>query len=326
MMSLSSRVNSTIDSTTTQSDKSVVALGKRGNRKARKIARRKKKWIRTVRKAIADDKPTRTFNRTNHNRNSVGAATLNTGTNGQIGLQSVRIIPLLTWSNNQSTAAGQLGDDLNSLIELSTNSLAGDEIQTLKPRVYVKSFLMETVLKNYGTNAMYVDVFYWRCKRTKDLNFTDMFTATDAQIADDNLVGSAQYVKAGIDQYGWTPYQTPELMKCINIFKKERYFLQPGGATQIEWRGRVNRRFIKDQQAADSLDAVQNKLQKGLSQGMILIAYGVPQDVVGQYVTGEHAYQFSVNKTIYWQNMSEAGDSNVQNRDREVRKHQAALP
>jgi len=293
-----------VEATTAQGDRTNVNLKRKG---LSKRAKRKRKWIRKVRKAVAADKPMRVLNRTNQAQASVSDAQLNADRGGvpagSVGIQRIQNFPILTYSQSQ-TGAGQEGDDLNKILEVAGNNVNSDNTQTYKPRIHLQSFLYELMLRNFSNNALFVDVYYWKAKRNHNLDWQSLISATDAQIGDDNLVATAPGTFSAVEDYGYTPYQNPDFMKIVDIFKKERYFLPAGGVTQIEWRNRIGKNYVKDQ-LAGTLESISNKLVKNISMGVLLISYGVPADANNQRITGFHGLQVSTNKTIYWQDMTE---------------------
>lgn len=155
-------------------------------------------------------------------------------------------------------------------------------------------------------------------KRTGIYDFNDLIPATDAQVAAGNIpAGGTNYITTpGVFDYGWTPYQCRTLMQYINIFKKERYLMSAGQSVQIERRMRINKMWRKEQSAA-ALSDVENKMVKGISQGVIIIAYGAPQNLGDSRITGTHNINVSVNKSLFFQR----GSTQPQNADVENRTY-----
>lgn len=296
-----------IQSNTAQADKTGIRL-KRKNGKAYRTMRRFKKFKTKVTSAISRTGTTRVLNKTYNTTQLVGVADLNNNNgdgqpNGRIGLQRYVTLPILTYTAN-TTANSQFYDDLNEIMELVTNSSAGDTTQVLNPNVFIKSFLWEIMLKNvHPTNACYADIYYWRAKKTAIYDPLDFVPAAEAQVSDVVVSGGSNFKTTNVpDDYGWTPYQNRNIMKYIHIYKKERYYIQPGGCAQIEWRARVNRMYRKDQSqtGAASAASVTNKMIKGMSQGMFIVSYGTPLNETNQTITGPHTLIASYNKSIYY--------------------------
>lgn len=298
-----------IESTTAQGDKQNISLRK--NRKRVAKARRRHRAATRMQKSLVRLRPNRTYGTTYHFSNSVTAASLNSSVTrrdgstiaaGLLGRQSVSAIPLLMYSKTDTKPA----NDLNNIIEISANNLNADTTQTMKYKILIKSFFQEIMMKNVGTNACYVDLYYFKLKRSCQVDIADLVPSSDAQVADDGPA-AVDYINYAIDQYGWTPYQNKDIMKYIRIFKKERYYLQPGGTSQIEWRARINKYYFKDQTDSGG-DSVQSKMPRGIAHGIFAISYGTPQSVTenggNNQITGEHSVKFSVNRNIYWQNLT----------------------
>jgi len=307
--SKSSGQQAVIESTTAQGDKQNISLRK--NRKRVAKARRRYRAATRMQKSLVRLRPNRTYGTTYHFANSITAGSLNalvtrrdgsTIAAGLLGRQAVAMIPLLTYSKNDSKPS----NDLNNIIEISASNLNADTTQTTKYKILVKSFFQEIMMKNTGTNACYVDLYYFKVKRTAQTDVFDLVSSSDAQVADDGPA-AIDYINYAVDQYGWTPYQNKDIMKYIRIFKKERYYLQPGGTSQIEWRARVNKYYFKDQTDSGG-DSVQGKMPRGIAHGIFAISYGTPESSGenggNNQITGIHTVKFAINRNVYWQNLT----------------------
>lgn len=288
-----------IDSTTAQADRTAIPLKRRRGRYAKK--RRFRKFQRKVVTAVNRTGPTRTHNKTHSYSIGVPASVLNVSPNGFTGRQRVQLLPILAYSRT----GNQQFDDLNELQEIVQLNGSADEIQAASPVIFLKSYLFEIMMTNVSagdeTNAMYVDVYYWKTKRVSNYDLEDIVAATNAQLQTQVVAGGTGYVNAlDPEAYGWTPYQNTHLMKVISIFKKERYYIQPGGNAQIEWRARINKTWRKDQSDATGA-TVTNKQVPGITQGLMLISYGCPKQTANQLTTGPHAIVYSANKTLYYE-------------------------
>lgn len=299
-----------IESTTAQGDKQNISLRKNKKRVAK--ARRRHRAATRMQKSLVRLRPNRTYGTTYHFANSILAASLNatvtrrdgsTIAAGLLGRQAVAMIPLLTYSKTDSKP----GNDLNNIIEVSASNTTADTTQTTKYKILIKSFFQEIMMKNtHASNACYVDLYYFKVKRSAQVDVFDLIASSDAQVTDDGPA-VIDYVNYATDQYGWTPYQNKDIMKYIRIFKKERYYLQPGGTSQIEWRARVNKYYFKDQTDSGG-DSVQVKMPRGIAHGIFAISYGTPQSASenggNNQITGEHTVKFAINRNIYWQNLT----------------------
>lgn len=234
---------------------------------------------------------------------------------GRVGRQSVINLPMFQYTKNN---ASQDGDDINEMISTITGTEANTSDQAVTLPIFIKSGMWEFILTNFDSNAAYVDVYHYTVKKTGIYDFNDLIPATDAQVASGAVpAGGTNYITTpGVFDYGWTPYQCRLLMQYINIFKKERYLMNAGQSVQIERRMRINKMWRKEQ-SAGALSDVENKMVKGISQGVIIIAYGAPQNLGDSRITGTHNINVSVNKSLYFQR----GSAQPQNADVENRTY-----
>lgn len=297
--------NGLADAVTAQGDRTVLALSKkRRNPKKRRFAKK-------VAYSINHIRPSRSYMITHSfvasvTNTSLAAnyAVLN-GTNvtkGVLGEQALNWVAIGTYNEDDTNKAT---NDLNNLYEVALSNTAADGLQKFNTPIHLKSFLFEIMMVNLSTNACYVDMYYWVAKKDTVYDINDLIAASDAQIATDWTGSTANYCRLATSNYGWTPYQSPNVMKHVTITKKERYFLPAGSCSQIEWRGSINKMWRKDQADSDgNLLSVNNKMKKGLSRGIFFISYGVPQssgeNTGNNVVTGVHTIRFSMNKTLFW--------------------------
>lgn len=304
-----------VESTTNNVDMNNISIKKNGKRA--RYARKKMRFARRLQKTLTRLRPTRTYGVTHayvgqvQDANLSGLVTNRDGitqnTVGSVGMQSVTVIPIATFSKTDTKP----NNDLNNLHEIGELDLTADQKQKLKYKLLVKSVFFELMLRNVDSAVpCYVDVYFWKCKRDSDYDIADLVPASDAQVGQDGpmVTDLRNYYT---DTYGWTPYQNRTIMSYINIFKKVRYYLQPGQTAQLEMRLRTNKIYMKEQNDV-GLDSVQQKLKKGLSCGVICIAYGAPQppsDNSGNNtITGRHQVRYAVNKNLFWQNLTPHGD------------------
>lgn len=292
----------TMDSTTVQADRSVVRVRK--SKKALRGLRKKRKFAKKVAAANNYLQLSRTFMKSTYILSQVPTANLSaiysgSVTWGQFGRQQIAHIPILTYANTQAAGSAQVNDDINDIFETAFNSTTSDTTQTNKGNIYIRSYLCETMIKNYSSNAAYVDVYYYVCKRDNPTQPADLISSATAQQTGD-FAPAGNYAANSSELYGWTPYHSPDVLKVVNIIRKERYFMPAGAVTQLEWRGKVNKIWKKEQRGAGG-DTVENKYVKGLSRGMICISYGVQTGIDGNdTITGESNIGYSIQKSIRW--------------------------
>lgn len=305
-----------VESTTTHGDKNNISLRK--NKKRVRIAKTRFRAAKKIATQLTRLRPNRTYGTTHHftglvvNANLSGLVTNRDGqtqsTVGSVGMQSVTVIPICTFSKTDQKPA----NDINNVIEISSMEMSGDSRQKLKYKILFKSVFFEMMIKNHSPdNAAYVDVYFWKCRRRCQIDVGDLIPSSDAQVGQDGPEVQ-QYRNYYIDSYGWTPFQNKDIMKYIRIFKKERYFLGPNGVAQLEMRARINKTYTKEQTIADDMNSVQVKMAPGLSMGLICIAYGTPQapdyNNGNNQITGHHHVSYAINKNVYWQNLNTLGD------------------
>lgn len=292
-----------IDRVTTQKDYANIST--KGNRRRARKAKKWKRYVKRVNKAVAAFGPSRKIVKTFQTGTAITALNLDEQREGaavpwgRIGRQDVLHLPMFQYATANTS---QEADDINEMIATITSSEANTTDQTVTLPVYVKSGLWEFIISNFDTNACYVDLYHYTVKRTGIYNFNDLIFATDAQVAAGAVpAGGTGYITTpGITDYGWTPYQSRTLMQYIDIFKKERYLMSSGQNIQIERRMKVNKMWRKEQSAAGGAN-VENKMAKGISQGVIVIVYGAPLNVANQRITGPCRINISVNKSLFFQ-------------------------
>jgi hypothetical protein len=215
-------------------------------------------------------------------------------------------LPLCYYAENITGANNHNNDDCNEMLDIISGGSA-DNNQKVTAPIFVRSALWEWMITNTNTtNSVYVDLYHYVAKKTSNYDWEDLIQMTqDQQNAGTDPVANVGYTDSlanTIVSYGWTPYQNPMLMKYINIYKKDRYLINPGETNQIEKRIKLNKFWRKDQPGPNRQDVV-NKMTKGLSHGIIVIIYGTPRGVTDGkgWITGDCAVNISTNKTIYFQ-------------------------
>lgn len=287
-----------VDLVTNQKDYAKISVTKRKSRRAK----RWRKFTKRVKRANAQSRLW-TLTKTATQRVFVDSAQLTairegTAAYGAIGKQAIANITLCGFSESGQ----QMNDDINEMLSvlLSSSATANTQARGMEP-LYIKSALWEIMLKNNGTNAQYVDVYHYSARRNSVYDATSLISATDAQVNSGTIPsGGVNYItQPAVEDYGWTPYQNRQLMKHINIYRKERYLMPAGDCVQIEKRMAINKTYRKQQTTGDLQD-VQNKMHKGITHGIIFITYGCPAGTGNSAITGTCDLVVSVNKTIFF--------------------------
>lgn len=286
-----------VDLVTGQKDYARIAVGKRRTKRQKKWRRFRKR----VQRAVATEMM-RSLNKTASQRITVDATALSairegTITNGGVGRQAIATITLCGYSQSGQ----QINDDLNEMLQILSQVSTAPTAQGVTFPVYVKSALWEIMLKNPGTNAQYVDVYHWVARKNSIYDPSDIVAASDAQVNSGTIPsGATSYLsQPAVEDYGWTPYQNRNIMRTINIYRKERYLMPAGDTIQIEKRIAINKVFRKEQTDGTAAN-VQNKLVRGMTHGLMFIVYGTPGASGNSAITGTCDLNISVNKTIYF--------------------------
>jgi len=193
-------------------------------------------------------------------------------------------------------------DDVSSLFLAAFNA---GLLQTQRSgRIVVTGWLCETQVYNAGSNAAWVDMYYWRCKRRVSTVLPNFSTVWSNALADmSGVIVPAGGSTLDVADYGVTPFQGPELAKSVQIWKKTRALLPVAGVIQVETRSGKNymRDWTNDEEY--SMDTC--------TEGVFFVVYGVPGANLNADAT---TVKFSVNKNYTWkvvENASYMGATNV---------------
>lgn len=181
------------------------------------------------------------------------------------------------------TNTGLNGGDLNDLeaLRLQVNRMAADENTGAGPVYYfpdkfrVTGWLAETSIHNVGDNTAYIDMYYWRCKRDiSNADFmgvanVDMASAWAAALARLQVNTPTSGSTLDIFDYGNTPFNNNTLASYMQVYKKVRVKLAPGGITQVEQRSGRNTYFNYQKN-------IMNGHIRGVTQGIFFVIYGPP--------------------------------------------------
>lgn len=286
-----------VDMVTGQKDFARIRVNKRKSRRAKKW----KKFAKRVQKANVTAQ-IRTLSKTAVQGVAIVAADLSAIrqgalTWGGVGRQRLVNITLCAYSGTNQ----QINDDLNEMAAILYNSQTDAETQNINTPIYVKSALWEIMLTNFGTNAQYCDVYHYVCKKSCEYDPQDFIAQSDAQVRPGGApTAGTNYITApDVEDYGWTPYQNRNIMRHVQIYRKERYLMPAGDTIQLEKRIAINKIWRKEQNAV-GITGVQNKMHKNITHGMFFIVYGTPSSAAGQNITGTCSLNVSVNKTIFF--------------------------
>lgn len=143
-------------------------------------------------------------------------------------------------------------------------------------RFQITGWLAETqVVADIGnTTPAYIDMYYWKCKRNypkltgfpSNASFLNMW---DYDLLTQGVNANAGGSSLAFNDYGVTPFQTNSFPKYVNIYKKRRVRLSPGGTVQIEQRS--GRNYYVNNDYVQNLGLVQN-----MTEGIFFIVYGTP--------------------------------------------------
>lgn len=193
--------------------------------------------------------------------------------------------------------------DLNDLLALTdrvrefttTQSTLGLNYSTDKFRI--TGYLAETQIHNVGNDTAYVDMYYWRCKRdVSSSNFmgqagVDYAQAWSAALA--RMQANIPPSGSALDRtdYGITPFNVNGLASYLQIYKKTRVKLSPGGITQIEQRGARNVYYNYEKN-------LMNGHIQGMTHGIFFIIYGAPTIAFPTAAPVDLMFSTNVNYTV----------------------------
>lgn len=182
---------------------------------------------------------------------------------------------------NSGLAAFQDGSALQARVgEIATGQLFEPD------RFIVSGWMCETQVVNNGTSVAYIDMYYYRTKKDVPVPFFGNGFGSPAAVWDiGNAVMSSNVPSGGstLDKfdYGVTPFNNSTFAKYIQITRKVRVKLGPGGVTQVETRSGRNY-FISWE------DNSGKAMTKNMTEGIFMVFYGTPAplvDTVAQPVT-----------------------------------------
>lgn len=203
------------------------------------------------------------------------------------------------WTGIHTILGGYGGTDSTDLsaIQALVGNFTPAAAVTLDPdRFTVSGYLAETQILNEGTTTVYVDCYYWRCKRNCPLTVDGIMGAfaqdLSSQVPNFPSGGSS----LDVADYGVTPFQTQGIFpKSVQIWKKTRMKLSPGGTAQLETRSGKNYYRNREYDKYFSLIA-------GVTHGIMFCQYGVP--TAGGVSATSLRYLTNVNYTYRVQQVS----------------------
>lgn len=253
-------------------------------RKKRFPRRRKKRWVRFVRKVkhVVSKGLAPQFNVL------VKTVTVSAiaGSQGSTDIFTV----LGSNGNSHTNDMSYLFDRAFATI-IPNTSIGGQTKQSL--RIQVTGWMAECVVVNYGLTLVYLDCYYWRTKKnykSEGLGVKDLWTNSLGNV-DANIVPTGTETKLTIDDYGVTPFQGPTFVKHCEIWKKTRVKIPSQGTAQFVLRsGRDHyRSWSFDQDFA---------LLQGATEGILFVQYGAPTELVP--ITSGSGLRYTLNTNYTW--------------------------
>jgi len=190
------------------------------------------------------------------------------------------------------TAMGLNGDaDTNDVSRLLDLAVASARILKKDAgRIIVSGWMVETQVSNVGTVGGYVDLYYWRCKSKVPAALPSVADVWVNGLSDLDTLFPVGGSPLDIQDYGVTPFQSPNFSRLVNVYMKKRIFLAPGGVTQVETRSGKNyyRNYSVDEEY--SMDKC--------TEGILMVTYGTP--TVAFPVASPMSLRVSTNKSYTW--------------------------
>jgi len=148
---------------------------------------------------------------------------------------------------------------------LQMENALGDT-STANTKTYYRSAHMEVAIKNTGSDGCYVDVFYYISRKDfkTGQDFGALLTNSFSNMPS-NMGGSIQTTL----MYGTTPILAKEFTENFKIFKKTTTLL--GAGNQMDFALSKKKNFVCDYTKASNIGSL-----KGLTMGVILVVYGLP--------------------------------------------------
>lgn len=141
------------------------------------------------------------------------------------------------------------------------------DTSTSQTRNYFRSAHLEASLLNTGSASMYVDMYHYICRKntggsgaTPQVFLDAGYTSSPTNMGGSSLAGGT---------VGVTPFQSSEFCSYFKIIKKTSTLLGAGQAMDFQINEFKNRIFKYD-------DMQDHGCIKGVTRGVLLICYGVP--------------------------------------------------
>lgn len=212
-------------------------------------------------------------------------------------------------SSAQHTILGGAGGDLNELFGIALlnaksegPALGSTAAQNL--RIVVTGWLAETVITNLETFPVFVDMYYWRCKKDVPTAIGQVNVLWAESLSDirANESTTVSTTTLSTTDYGVTPFQGTQFAKHVQIWKKVRVKLAGGSVTQVEQRSGKNyyRRWNTDEHFS---------ILRGCTEGILFVHYGAPSSV--DLVARSAALQVVTNKNYTWRIMDDNRESGM---------------
>lgn len=164
-------------------------------------------------------------------------------------------------------------NDITDLVRIAQGTMpleTTDPSTTLSPwRIKVTGWMIESSITNNSVHTIYIDMYYWRTKRDVPAAIESVSNLWEESVADlARNSGLSTNAIATID-YGITPFQGVQFAKNVNIYRKQRIKLAPGGTTQVEQRS--GRNYLFDYGFVEHYSMVRRA-----TEGILMVAYGSP--------------------------------------------------
>lgn len=215
------------------------------------------------------------------------------------GTQGVAHIHTMLGMNGANLTTDDGADIMRRVDTAITGANPGAPV--VNQRAIVTGALLETQITNLGTNTVYIDMYYWRCKRnlpTTLSNVQALFNFSLGTLGTDTIQGGGAPLSEAT--YGVTPFQGTTFAKYCQIWKKTRVKLSGGGVTQVETRS--GRDFVINWDYD-----VNHSLKANVSQGILFIFYGAANNSseAAEIATGANLH-FSTNANYTWRILENA--------------------
>lgn len=173
-----------------------------------------------------------------------------------------------------------LNDDIQDIVRQTVDQADSTDVQKISNKIFIKSVQLETIIRNIGTAAVFLDAYKVYCR--KDVPVIDTRTTNAPGDINQNTSIDEMLVNGYVDTLantGWngpraylhgvTPFQNPTFCHYFKIVSKTRYRIASGDTIQLHMRKKVGKTY--DHVLHHSL-----AYKAGWTAGWVFIWYGVP--------------------------------------------------